>query len=519
MFQAAYNPLLIPYALAAFFCVAAVLWIFFREEKSTADWRFAVLETFIAVISASFAAAAYITDQNVKEAAKDLAIAVSFFTLPFFVSFVYHFVCGDAVKIRRFALLIGYAAALASALAYFSVFGSDEKLNGIFNERTALYVFSAVIALAIIALAVRLVKIEPGVISERIKTLLLADIIALIGAVYYFLTPAGNELKRAIIFFAAVAIFSTFHLYGLKKKQISEISDILKKIAVWAAVSAIAFVFLYFVLAIFRPVIIKSDFRETVFRFSLLFFLFWIFFNVLFDRVDRIARRQHFERQDLLKKFRRELITLRSPGELFDRIEQILFDCLAVENIDFYKIIKEPSPHLVLATGAGAKTAYILPFSEIDYFDDLAKSKAIFTIDDQGIQNPKSPEREALKDMMIKMKAHILIPLKIRDEAEIIIALGARKNRKPYAADSIKIINELLISINAAYSNARLYEDSLKWSKSLEKSVKERTAELEKANKEYAAERDELTRFNKVAYGREVKLRELSAGVDKAQKA
>ena len=61
---------------------------------------------------------------------------------------------------------------------------------------------------------------------------------------------------------------------------------------------------------------------------------------------------------------------------------------------------------------------------------------------------------------MLKIKASLLILLKVRDEVAIVIALGNRKGRRAYARNSIKIIEELLASITAAYSNARLYEES-----------------------------------------------------------
>ena len=91
----------------------------------------------------------------------------------------------------------------------------------------------------------------------------------------------------------------------------------------WIATTAIVFIFLYFNLALFRPLIIYEDFRSTGFGFSVLFFLAWLVFVLSFRKIDRILRRQVFEQQDLLKRFRRELITLRNQTELFDRIEQI----------------------------------------------------------------------------------------------------------------------------------------------------------------------------------------------------
>jgi len=220
-------------------------------------------------------------------------------------------------------------------------------------------------------------------------------------------------------------------------------------------------------------------------------------------------RRQVFEREELLKRFRRELITLRDHSELFDRIEQIFFDCLNIESINFYQIISEPAPRLSSAVRVGAKSVHSIPLPSSDFFNNISKTKTIFAIDDYSIANPKSSEDAKLKEIMLKIKASLLVLLKVRDEVAIVIVLGNRKGRRPYASNSIRVIEELLASITAAYSNARLYGESKKWSKQLAYSVRERTVELERINKEYTDERDELIRLNRVASGRELRLNEL----------
>lgn len=500
MFQAAYNPLIIPYALTALFCGILSFWLYSREYKSAAIWRFAALESLFAVVAASLAFTIAFTNRELLSSAVNSSVIAAALIPSVFLSTIYSFIYGDAIKYRRIVLVLGYIASFTAIALHFT---------GFLNHRIGLFIYSGIIAVAIIEAIVNIIMAESGIFLERLKAALFAYLIALSGSVLYFLEPSGNEVKKSIFFFTAIVLFSIFQLYALKRKRISEVNDIFKKIIAWIATTAIVFVFLYFNLALFRPLIIYEDFRSTGLGFSVLFFLAWLVFVLSFRKIDRILRRQVFEQQDLLKRFRRELITLRNQSELFDRIEQIFFDCLSVESVDFYQITAKPAPRLSQASRVGARAAYSIPLPDSGLFDSISIDKKIFAIDDYNISNPRSPENAELKEIMLKIKATLLILLKVRDEVAIVIALGNRKGRRAYARNSIKIIEELLASITAAYSNARLYEESKKWSKQLEHLVRERTAELEKMNKEYSAERDELERLNKVAHGRETRLNEL----------
>ena len=489
MFQAVYNPLAIPYALTAVFCGILSLWLFLRDDKEAAIWRFAILESLLAIIAASFVF-------NAKN-----SIAIAAMLIPaIFLSFVYRFIYGDKIKYRRAILILGYAVSFAAASLYFT---------GFLNPSIGLFFYAGIAAAAIIETIVNIAMAESGIFLERLKTATLAYLIALGGIILYFFAPAGDEIEKSILFFTAIVLFSIFQLYALKRKRISEVNDILKKIIAWILSTAIVFIFLYFNLALFRPLIIYGDFRSTGFGFSVLFFLAWLVFILSFRKIDRILRRQVFEREELLKRFRRELITLRDHSELFDRIEQIFFDCLNIESINFYQIISEPAPRLSSAVRVGAKSVHSIPLPSSDFFNNISKTKTIFAIDDYSIANPKSSEDAKLKEIMLKIKASLLVLLKVRDEVAIVIVLGNRKGRRPYASNSIRVIEELLASITAAYSNARLYGESKKWSKQLAYSVRERTVELERINKEYTDERDELIRLNRVASGRELRLNEL----------
>src|SRR3989338_2765209 len=266
MFKVVYNPLAIPYALTAVFCGILSLWLFLREDKEATIWRFAILESLLAIIAVSF----------VFNAKNSIAIA-AMLVLAIFLSFVYRFIYGDKIKYRRAILIFGYAVSFAAALLYFT---------GFLNPSIGLFFYAGIVAAAIIETIVNIAMAESGIFLERLKTATLAYLIALGGIILYFFAPAGDEIEKSILFFTAIVLFSIFQLYALKRKRISEVNDILKKIIAWILSTAIVFIFLYFNLALFRPLIIYDDFRSTGFAFSVLFFfslvgVFFFFFKNL----------------------------------------------------------------------------------------------------------------------------------------------------------------------------------------------------------------------------------------------
>ncbi len=77
MFQAIYSPLIIPYALTALFCGILGLWLFLREDKNAAIWRFAVLESIFAVTALSLAFTIAVTDRELQNSAVNLAVTAA----------------------------------------------------------------------------------------------------------------------------------------------------------------------------------------------------------------------------------------------------------------------------------------------------------------------------------------------------------------------------------------------------------------------------------------------------------
>src|SRR3989338_4828222 len=141
MLQFVYSPLIIPYALSALFCGILSFWLFSRENKSAAIWRFAVLESFFAAVAASLAFAIAAADRELQNSAVDLAVIAAALVPAIFLSSIYYFIYGDKIKYRRLILFLGYIAASAAVVLHFS---------GFLNHRIGLFIYTGIIAVSII---------------------------------------------------------------------------------------------------------------------------------------------------------------------------------------------------------------------------------------------------------------------------------------------------------------------------------------------------------------------------------
>jgi len=111
--------------------------------------------------------------------------------------------------------------------------------------------------------------------------------------------------------------------------------------------------------------------------------------------------------------------------------------------------------------------------------------------------------REAARGEDIRF--HAAFPLITGGKCLGVLCIFTRTERKP-SDRSLKLIETMTAQIALAVNNAQLYETTVRYAATLEDQVKERTAELEKQNKE-------LVRLNKLFVDREFRIKELKERV------
>ncbi len=93
-------------------------------------------------------------------------------------------------------------------------------------------------------------------------------------------------------------------------------------------------------------------------------------------------------------------------------------------------------------------------------------------------------EHKEILDILSRFGVALIIPLNIKDETLGVIALGLKEAKDVYNSEDLRTLE--IIASQAAFSikNAELYEETRRFSKTLQKEVERQTAELKKAYEE-----------------------------------
>jgi signal transduction histidine kinase len=84
-------------------------------------------------------------------------------------------------------------------------------------------------------------------------------------------------------------------------------------------------------------------------------------------------------------------------------------------------------------------------------------------------------------EMLVGFKVAVLVPLNIRDETLGLLVLGPKETRDMYNDEDLKTLGVIASQAAIAIKNAQLYEETKKFSQTLQKEVERQTAELQKA--------------------------------------
>ena len=91
------------------------------------------------------------------------------------------------------------------------------------------------------------------------------------------------------------------------------------------------------------------------------------------------------------------------------------------------------------------------------------------------------------------------VPIVSRDEVLGLVRLGDTRFDRTLSDSEVQVIETLINQAAVAMSNARLYDQILKFTQELEGRVEERTRELARANEDLKAERDQVETLFRIA--------------------
>jgi signal transduction histidine kinase len=204
-----------------------------------------------------------------------------------------------------------------------------------------------------------------------------------------------------------------------------------------------------------------------------------LFFNPLRTRlqtfVDRVFSRMRYDGAQVLAGI---------GGELAGTLDRDRIVALVQERVD--AAIPNTGTRLLVNDPATSSFAGIAPA----VVRRLADGRVVTAFDRPGTDDPNAAD--AVRAGLAALGAEIAVPLVRRRELIGVLAAGPKRSGLLYGSTDVEFLRALANQAAIALGNARTYETLAELNARLEERVRDRTAELETANREVAAAYAEL---------------------------
>jgi signal transduction histidine kinase len=319
--------------------------------------------------------------------------------------------------------------------------------------------------------------------KTQIKFIAIAFLISFSGSVDYLpklIHAPIYPLGYLCVFFWIMTV-----AYAIVRYKVMDIETVIHQTILWVVTSSIV---IFPIIGIFYA--LREWYREAsagafaLFT-SVLFFAFFFYLKTIQPQIDHLFKRRVLDLEQSLVKFNDALVHLKSLSELVSYIVRTIQEAMYVEKVQI--LLKDKATDVLVRVDTSPAEARDLALSHpfVRWLEAQDKVAQVHYVDlDPRFETIK----EAAKPFFRQWGAEVTVPLVLNGELIGLINLGRKINLKGFRNAELKFLSELRRAATIAFSNTmRLIEvqESLrKWNEDLEKKVKQRTRELEEAQKQ-----------------------------------
>jgi signal transduction histidine kinase len=337
-------------------------------------------------------------------------------------------------------------------------------------------------------------KIKSTQLRRQVKIVFASFIIAYTASADYL--PAMGVGIYPFGYLPMILFVSTL-FYSIVKYRLMDISTVIHKTAMWAALSSLILV------PILGLVYFKYDWIIHLSRTHLLITVAFLalayipYIKVIQPRIDHLFQRRKYDMQKILQGMVRELALLKDLKGLTEKIVTTIREALYVSDSSIILWEEKKRQYSIIGD-----QAFSIDLSKHHAFLDWMRKEDRVIEWNEVATDPRYEEIKTPAYLYFEaLAAKVALPL-VHDHNLIgVINLGEKDNLKLFTSSDIEFLSNLRAEATIALSNSLLYDDVQKmseqlrrWALELEEKVAERTHQLSERTKELSESKTELER-------------------------
>lgn len=317
------------------------------------------------------------------------------------------------------------------------------------------------------------------------------DFLACFGWSYY---PFG---------YAPVVIWISLLGFAIVRYRLMEIQTVIHKTLLWAALSSLVLAPLFGILWLTRSWLeTLPTWAVSVFVLGL-FYLTTLYYQIIQPKIDHLFQRRKYDLQEVLEQLLDRLALLGDIRDLSRQILRTLVETLYAKHATLLLPDEKTQSFRPMET-AGLGLNVQLPAD--DAFIEWVRQRPVIIEADAMDQEPVDADiMEAAKGFFDRTGSVVCVPLTTGHEFVGLIHLGKKTNLKSYIDLDIRFLDRLRVETAIALSNATLYDRVMRLNAELtglnaqlEEKVRDRTVELERANRQLSESNQKISEADRM---------------------
>ncbi|MBU2219575.1 GAF domain-containing protein, partial [Patescibacteria group bacterium] len=406
----------------------------------------------------------------------------------FIPAFMYHFGLAYSQKKPDFLLKLGYVLSFVFLFLVPTKYFVDDLFvyqwgvhtKAQFFHHIFLVYFVSYVVIWFVKMFLYYKSLRVAILREQAKYIFIAFLVLFsIGPMAYL--PAYG---LGIYPFAYISglLFSVILAYAIIVHRLMDIKLALRR----------SFVYIFSVLAIIIPAFpalyyLDKFFPQYIIYVSLVISaLAVLVFTPIRNYYYRIANKYFFsslyDSNQVIAKLSDGLRSTLDIQQAYNLISNTLINSLRVKSVAVLNYQENNQQYLVqYNNGFDLKDQRFFPSDADLHRNYIIKSKPVVV---EELRQTDYQSHKAILDLLLGLKVAMVIPLNIQNETLGIIALGQKESGDMYNEEDLKTLEVIASQAAIAIKNAQLYDETKRFSQTLQAEVERQTKELKRANED-----------------------------------